>query len=113
MKQPQNEDQLQALCYQTAYNTYPQIRGFLFSVPNGSQRSMIEAQKLKATGQTPGIPDLLLVWPQFHAFELKTPTGRKSEAQIKIHAKWRSKGIPVHEIKSLEQFMSIIREILK
>lgn len=98
------EDQLQAKCFQWAHNTYPQIRGCLFSVPNGGTRNVREAMTLKSTGLTPGIPDLLLVWPRLIGFEMKTESGRLSDAQKRIHEIWASRGISVVVIRSFEEW---------
>jgi hypothetical protein len=102
------ETQLQARCFQWAHNTYPQIRGCLFSVPNGGTRHAREALTLKATGLTPGIPDLLLVWPILAGFELKTDTGTLSPEQKRIHEIWRAKGIEVHVVRTFDDFQRII-----
>jgi len=107
-----SEDQLQAKCYQWAFNTYPQLRQLLFSVPNGSTRHIIEAVKLKATGLTPGIPDMILVYPRCIGFEFKTETGTLSPAQIKVHGRWRAVGIDVHVVRSFEQWEQIIKSLM-
>ena len=106
------EDQLQAKCYQWAYNTYPAIRGLLFSVPNGSTRHIVEAVKLKATGLTPGIPDMILVWPKLIGFEFKTDTGTLSPSQIRVHDRWRAVGIRVEVVRSFEQWQALISQHL-
>lgn len=106
-----SEDQLQAKCYQWAYNNYPQIRGLLFSVPNGGTRNIIEATKLKATGLTPGIPDMILVWPTLIGFEFKTTTGVLSPAQVRVHEIWASNGIEVQVIRLFEQWEIVIKNI--
>lgn len=108
MKLPVTEDQLQAACFQWAHNTYPEIRGCLFSVPNGGTRNPREAITLKATGLIPGIPDLLLVWPRLIGFELKTSTGTVSTTQKRIHDIWREKGIEVYVVRTFEDFQRII-----
>lgn len=110
------EDQLQAKCYQWAYNTYPAIRGLLFSVPNGSSRDIREAVKLKATGLTPGIPDMILIHigstgPNPIGFEFKTNIGILSEAQKRVHVKWQSVGVMVHVIRNFEQWCEIIKRL--
>lgn len=107
------EDQLQATCYQWAYNTYPELRGCIFSVPNGGTRNKIEAMKMKATGLTPGIPDLLLIYPVFTAFELKSEIGILSPAQKKIHEIWANKGVKVHIVRSVDEFQKIIINLIK
>lgn len=109
----QSEDQLQAAFYQKAYNKWPQIRGLLFSVPNGSTRHPLEAMKLKATGLTPGIPDMILIGPNHPiALEFKTETGVLSPVQIKIHAVWKAAGIPVYVVRSVESALSIVENYL-
>ena len=103
----QTEDQLQAQCYQWAFNTYPTIRGLLFSIPNGGHRNQIEAMKMKATGLTPGIPDMVLISPII-AFEFKTAIGKLSPAQEKIHSRWETAGVRVEIIRDFETFKKII-----
>lgn len=106
------EDQLQAKCYQWAYNNHPHLRGLIFSVPNGSTRHIAEAVKLKATGLTPGIPDILIIYPGDHiaGYEFKTETGVLSTAQIKIHGIWSAVGIKVDVVRSFEQWEIIIKQ---
>lgn len=108
----QTEDQLQAQCYQWAYNNYPIIRGCFFSVPNGGTRHKIEAMKMKATGLTPGIPDMLLISPSFVAFEFKSLTGVLSPEQKNIHEIWKAKGITVHIVRTFEDFKLIFKKIV-
>jgi hypothetical protein len=105
------EDQLQAKCYQWLHNTYPELRGFFFAVPNGGYRDIREAAKLQATGVVPGIPDLILVWPVLVGFELKSAKGRRSPSQENIAQRWGSKSIPIHIIKEFSTFSRIIAEI--
>ena len=108
-----SEDQIQAKFYQEAYNTYPQIRGLLFSVPNGSTRHILEAQKLKATGLTPGIPDMVCLYNGPIGFEFKTDKGTLSPAQVKIHSIWTAAGIPVHIVRSAEAALEILNNHIK
>lgn len=46
---------------------YPELRGRLAACPNGGQRNVIVAAKLKAEGVRPGYPDLNLLVPR-HGF---------------------------------------------
>lgn len=65
---------------------YPAIRQYLFAIANGGSRHMLEAVRLKATGVTPGIPDLFLSIPnKKHGLylECKSEKGRLSEEQVK------------------------------
>lgn len=109
----QSEDQIQSKFFIQAYNQYPQIRGLLFSVPNGGSRNAIEAMKFKSTGLTPGVPDMILLWDgKVYGFEFKSATGRLSEAQVKIHLTWAKAGVQVFVFRSdseaLLQLQSII-----
>lgn len=103
-----SELQLQAACYQWAFNTHLALRGCIFSVPNGGTRNIAEAQQLKASGLTPGIPDILIVWPELIGCEFKTPTGIISPAQQKIHAIWRERGIRVEIVRTIEEWKKLI-----
>ncbi|MES2428294.1 MAG: VRR-NUC domain-containing protein [Bacteroidota bacterium] len=110
---PQTEDQIQAQFYKTAYNQYPQIRGLLFSVPNGGSRNTLEAMKFKATGLTPGVPDMILLWDgKVYGFEFKTATGRLSEAQERIHQIWRGAGVQVFIPRSSEEALGQLQSII-
>lgn len=107
-----SEAKLQADCFKWAYNKHPKLRGMLFSVPNGGTRNLREAMQLKATGLTPGIPDLLLVVNGICGFEFKTTEGRLSPAQTKIHSIWAANNIPVYIINNQPLFEQIINNIM-
>lgn len=71
----------------TEISLYPKIRQYLFAVPNGGSRHMLEAVNLKAQGVTPGVPDLFLSIPTstHHGLylECKSEKGKLTEAQEK------------------------------
>lgn len=106
------ESQLQAKCYQWAHNTFPSLRGCIFSVPNGGTRNRIEATQLKATGLVPGIPDMLIVFPKFIGIEFKTETGVLSPAQARIHEIWQSKGLRVEVVRTFDAFHDLVTELM-
>jgi hypothetical protein len=58
-----------------------------FHVPNGGKRSKAEAGIFKAMGVDPGVEDLVFVQRGglVYFLELKSPTGRRSKAQIDFH----------------------------
>jgi hypothetical protein len=64
--------------------------------PNGEQRDVRVAAKLKAMGVKPGIADLLLLASdgRLHCLELKTANGRLSEAQEDFRVFCIKSGIP-------------------
>ena len=63
-------------------NSYARPDICWFAVPNGEKRSRKTAARLKQQGVRPGVSDLCFVIDnQFIGLELKTETGKQSEAQ--------------------------------
>lgn len=109
-----SEDQIQAKIYQDAYNTYPEIRKCFFSVPNGGTRNKIEAMKMKATGLTAGIPDMILLYKgKCYGIEVKTETGSLSPAQITVHEAWRKQGVDVFVVRSAKEGLEVVKNVIK
>jgi hypothetical protein len=107
------EDQLQAKCFQWAWNTYPQTRRLLFSVPNGGTRNKLEAMKLKSTGLVPGVADMLLLFNgRTYCFEFKTDTGRQSPAQMEWQDAVQKNGFQYHIVKDFDYFCLLITQIV-
>ena len=105
------EDKLQAEIYKWFHNEYQiQGNGFLFSVPTGGTRNKIEAMKLKATGLTAGVADLIICLPFGRVLfvELKTDTGTQSDAQKTFESKVTKLGHDYFLIRSLDQFKTLI-----
>lgn len=108
-----SESQLQAQCFQYAYNNFPQLRGLIFHVPNGGTRNKAEAAKLKALGVIPGIPDIICLYNNKPiAIEFKTSSGKLSKPQNTIHQIWRNNNIPIFICRSFQQWKNIINQIL-
>jgi hypothetical protein len=108
-----SEDQLQSDCYQWAWNNFPNTRRLLFSVPNGGTRNTREAMKLKATGLTAGVADLLFLWyGKTFAFELKVGTNKQSPSQLE----WEKIATPhiasYKVIRTFDQFQTIFTQIV-
>jgi VRR-NUC domain len=56
---------------------------YVFAVPNGGYRRPIEAAIMKGLGVTPGTPDIVAIRDgKVFALELKTETGRATDAQL-------------------------------
>lgn len=64
---------------------YPEFKYLLYAIPNGGERNVIVASKLKATGVKAGVLDIFLGVPRGiyrgMYIELKKIGGRASEAQ--------------------------------
>lgn len=107
------EEQLQAACFQWIYNSYPILRGLCWHVPNEGKRSPITGNKLKAQGLLPGAPDLCFHYKgKAYFFELKVAKNKLSNQQRFIKCQLRDHGFEYYEIRVLEQFQTIIKEIL-
>lgn len=66
---------------------------FAYSVPNEAKRSAHLAALMKASGLTPGVPDLAFVKAGRALFlELKSDSGRLSESQVATHSALRAAG---------------------
>ena len=110
----QSEIQLQAKIFQTIWNQYPETRRCLFSVPNGGTRNLVEATQLKASGLVAGEPDLILVWScKVYGFEVKTETGTLSLSQKEVHKAWKTQGIDVYIIRSVDDGIQLISDIIQ
>lgn len=99
------EDQLQAACWQWAWEAYPATRRLLWAVPNGGARNAREGLKLRATGVIPGVWDLHFFWQErLTFFELKVGRNRQSEEQVRWGALVRQQGATCYEIRTLDEF---------
>lgn len=123
-----SEDQLQASCWQWAWNTYPQTRRLLWAVPNGGNREIKVAIVLQATGVIAGVHDLHFLWQGvLHTFELKVNGNELTEDRVVLTGSGRTKvifgqrewAVKMREqgglcwcIKELEQFKLILRLIV-
>ena len=67
-----SEDHEQMLFVQWFKRTYPTVK--IMSIPNGGHRHIAVAAKMKATGQSPGVPDIFIpAWLCW--IEMKKATG--------------------------------------
>ena len=108
-----SEDKIQSDVYRWFNNNYclnhHNPKGIIFSVPNGGTRNIIEATKLKATGLTPGVSDLILIYNHKILFlELKNEIGRQSTAQIQFQNAITQNGFNYQIAYSLEQAKELI-----
>ena len=104
------EDLLQQKCVIWFKNNYQMHeKGLIFAVPNGGTRNIIEAKKLKATGTMPGVSDLIVVLDSKVLFiELKTDSGKQSDAQIIFETKITNLNHEYILIRNEEEFKNTI-----
>ena len=76
------EHNLQVACVRWFDMQYPQHKNRLFAVPNGGQRNVVVASKLKAEGVRAGVADLILMCGLGQGFiEMKTKKGTQTKSQ--------------------------------
>lgn len=107
--------------YQWAHNTYMELHGLLFHVPNEIPRAKGETKQdhmrrimyLKAQGLVSGIPDYVFIGnPSKNkpamAAELKLPNGVVSPDQKDIHSRYQLVGVPVFVIRTFSEWETFI-----
>lgn len=108
-----NEDQLQATCFQWAWNNYPHLRRTFWAVPNGGFRNKREASKLKATGVVKGVHDIHLLHDgQFFTFELKVGDNTLSTDQQEFQIAITKQGGICFEIRTEKEFKELFASIV-
>ena len=117
MKRQDNEHKLQCNCIKWYRYQYPQFSNLLFAIPNGGQRNIIVATKMKAEGTLSGIPDLFLAKPKGNYaglfIEMKYGKNRPTENQIYQMELLRQSGYRVEVCYSFDEFVNIIENYLK
>lgn len=103
-----SEHEIHLKAWQWVQKTYPSL--LIFHVPNGENRNVATAVKLKRMGVLPGVADFLIF---FHgvcvAIELKDGGGKQSAAQEKFQARWTGLGHWYEIARSLEDFQRIVQ----
>ena len=75
-----SEDREQMIFVQWFRRTYPEVR--IYATPNGGHRHPAVAAKMKATGVSPGVPDLFI--PDWRLWvEMKRTKGGSTSAEQK------------------------------
>lgn len=106
------EDAMQAACVAWYRYQYASLAPLLFAIPNGGQRGVPEAARMKKQGVTAGVPDLLLAVPTPRApglfLELKVGTNQPSPVQRELLARLRRIGYAVAVVRSLAEFRAAV-----
>ena len=109
-----SEDAIQHECYVWFHNTYKELRGCLFAVPNGGARSALQGKIFKMTGVVAGVSDMLFMHKgKTYCFELKNEIGEQSDKQIKWQKTIEDQGFAYFIIRDLNTFQAIINSIIK
>lgn len=116
MMRRQREHDLQAACVRWFRYRYPVLAQCLIAVPNGGRRDAVTGAKLKAEGVVAGVSDLLLLVPRhgFHGLciEMKTATGRQSEAQRRWQGQVERQGYRYVIVRSAHEFIAEVGSYL-
>lgn len=111
------EHDLQCDCVQLFRERNPHLALLLFAIPNGGQRHLSVAAKLKAEGVLSGVPDLFLALPsgEYHGLwlELKVGKNKLTDNQKKMFALLTEQGYKCVEVRSVEEFIEVTEEYLK
>lgn len=96
---------------------YPKIMQVTFSIPNGGDRSISYACRLKREGLLPGVPDIMIAYPfgLFHGLfiEFKSKTGKLSDPQKEIIPRLRNQGYKVEVVKgNWEDGITVLKKYL-
>lgn len=112
-----SEHELQVHCIEWFRWKRGVFKDLLFAIPNGGQRDIRVASRLKAEGVIAGVPDLFLAVPMgnYHGLfiEMKNGTaGRVSEAQKREMEALRCQGYGAVVCHCLDEFIEIIEKYL-
>ena len=106
----QSEHDLQCACIRWFRLQYP--NEVIFAIPNGSQRNIVVATKLKAEGVVSGVSDLFLICPKGHFnglfIEMKSKGGKLTENQKTFFKIAESKGYLCSKCETFEEFITTI-----
>lgn len=84
-------------------------KGFIFAVPNGGTRNLLEAKNLKATGLVAGVSDLIVLLPNKCVFvEVKIEKGIQSDKQKYFETTVKNLGFDYFIVRSLTDFINIL-----
>lgn len=110
------ESEIQRQCVKWFRLQYADLALLLFAVPNGGARNKVEAGIMKGEGVTAGVADMLFLYPnsEHHGLciEFKTEKGKQQDSQKRFQRKVEAFGYRYEIVRSLESFMSLIREYL-
>lgn len=109
-----SEDSIQSECYVWFNNTYKELRGCLFAVPNGGARSALQGKLFKMTGVYAGVADMLFMYNGVtYCLEFKNEIGQQSEKQIAWQKTIENQGFQYFIIRNFDLFQQVIKSIIR
>lgn len=109
-KPKEREHDLQVSCVQ--WFRLAKRKEMIFAIPNGGQRHIAVARKMKAEGVLPGVPDLFIPAPTDKYaglfIELKVGKNKPTPAQVKIMQDLSEKGYLSVVCYTFEQFVDAV-----
>ena len=114
-KMKHEESNLQQACVKWFRYQYPNI--IIFAIPNGGNRNVIEAARLKREGVLAGVADLMILKPNNKYYglfvEMKTDKGKQSDNQIDFEMYCVHHHYKYSIARSLDEFISIVENYFK
>lgn len=108
------EDQLQAACFQWAWNNYPELHYCMWHVPNGKRRTRVEAAQLQAMGVIPGVWDVHIYYTnQLHIVEFKVGANDLTAGQVRFGQRVGEQGarrLIIHDAKDAPKWCAYIKD---
>ena len=109
------EHEIQVACVNYFRLRYP--KGLIYAIPNGGQRNVIVASKLKAEGVLSGVPDLHIPMAKkgYNGLyiELKNgKAGKVSDNQQTIMDKLQSEGYRCEVCRSFDEFRNVVDDYM-
>jgi hypothetical protein len=110
----QNEHNLQVSCITWFHCQYPQH--IIYAIPNGGQRNVIIAAKMKAEGVLSGVPDLHIPLARkgYHGLyiEMKAGKNKTTERQNAVIRKLEKEGYKCNVCYSFDEFVNTINDYI-
>ena len=106
-------DKLQSDCFIWFHNTYPKLRGLMWSTYNNPKNAAHGAY-LKSIGMVKGVHDMQFYYNGvLYGFEFKVGSDKLRPEQIKWGKQIEMQGGEWYEIRSVEEFKQIVKDKLK
>lgn len=107
MKFKESENEIQRSIIE--YFRFKYKKYCIFAVPNGGNRNVVEAMKMKATGTLAGVSDLIVLMPNRCIFiEVKTDVGKQSDKQKEFESTVKLLGFEYYVVRNINDFDLII-----